>query len=223
MTRARSRRAAAVALAGAVALLAGCSRANQGAATTTAAPASTTAAPTTTVAPSTSAAPTTTAAPAPCTAAALTLSYAGRTTAQGSNVAKIEILNTSDHPCVLRGPVHVSGLSSTGATVTQTRDYTVASGVRLTPHAVPAGLVKLPPPGEVIGVALVVANYHDDPTRPGHACGHSVLTPAVWKFAFADGARQVANGQAATATAPATSIQTCRGLLETPSPITAEP
>jgi hypothetical protein len=69
---------------------------------------------------------------------------------------------------------------------------------------------------------LLAAEYRDDPTSPNGLCSEHVVVPAFWRLVFPDGTMTVANSSYDPGYPNFSSLQTCRGELDTPQPVAAQ-
>ena len=158
---------------------------------------------------------------APCRAQHLSLTYYGGGAGAGNDFGAIQIRNVGGEPCQLLGPIQLIGLDRHGNPVTQALTYAVGSNLNLSPRAAahPPGQ---PPTGDVTASLSVAAYYRDDPSSPNGLCQQRRVIPALWRVRFRDGSRNVANASIDLGYPAFSSLITCGGQLDTPSPISTE-
>jgi len=157
--------------------------------------------------------------PPACTVAELALDYQGDGAGAGSDFGTIWIRDVAAQPCLLRGPVELTGIDRAGKAVTYTVTYPVHEGPALSPKAVRVPIGTTPAPGKVVGALLLSAEYRDDPSSLNGLCEQNRVVPAHWRLSLPGGALIVANSSHDPAFPAYSSLLTCRGELNTPSPI----
>ncbi len=158
---------------------------------------------------------------ATCTVGQLALDYVAGGAGAGNDVGTIRIRDVDAQPCLLAGPITVTGTDRTGHAVTETIAYGVEPGLVLTARSAPVPAGSSAPPGETVGNLLLAAEYRDDPTSPDGTCSTNRVVPASWRLHFPDGEKTVPNAGTDPGNPMFSSLLTCKGQLDTPSPVSA--
>jgi hypothetical protein len=145
----------------------------------------------------------------PCRLGDLAFDYGDGRGATGNDFGMIRIRNTVGRPCLLKGPIAVTGTDRNGRAVTQALTYPVATALVLTER-------------QVVGDLALAAEYRDDTSgsATNRLCTEHEVVPATWRLTMPDGVRTVAN--ASKPPSEFSSLITCRGRLEAPETITSE-
>lgn len=159
---------------------------------------------------------------AACANSQLALDYFGGGASAGNDFGTIEMRDVSARPCMLVGPITVTGLDRNGHPDTQTITYAVDQSLILTASAATRVGGQPVPPGETVADLMLAAEYRDDPTSPDGLCSQHQVVPATWRLVFPDGTRTVANASAGPAYPGFSSLVTCKGQLDTPEPVSAQ-
>ncbi len=156
--------------------------------------------------------------PHACTASQLRLSYRGSEPGAGNDLGVIVVRDASARPCLLAGPIRLTGLDRAGHPVTMTiayRQFQPGTG-RLAARAVlRRGLVAS---------VHVWAEYRDDPHGWRGLCARRhQIEPSRWRLVLPSGARiSVHNADPANPTRILTAdngLLTCKGQLDTAPPV----
>jgi hypothetical protein len=155
----------------------------------------------------------------PCTPAQLALSYRGGGASAGNDGGTIVFRDTSAAACTLSGTFSVTGLDAKGVPDTATIKAPVDGRGVLSPHAAPVPDGASPPAGELVYGWILLAEYRDNPATAGVGiCQPDWVIPARWRVTLPDGATlAVANHDPHGLWH---SLVTCKGELDTPSPLT---
>jgi len=130
--------------------------------------------------------------PAPaCTPGQLTLTYRGGGLALGNDFGSILFRDTGAAPCTLAGSVSATGLSAAGVPVTATVTSTFTGPGVLSPDAAPVPDGSSPPPGELVYLWTLQAQY-TDPVDNG-ATRRDWVIPASWRVTLPGAAFTVPN------------------------------
>jgi hypothetical protein len=161
--------------------------------------------------------------PAPaCTATQLALSYLGGDPGVGYDFGLIGVRDSSGQPCMLTGPLAVTGLNARGRAVTGTIRPDVTGTAVLSPHETQVtrgygGRLAGERSGEFIGEVPLYAEYRDGPSAVDNGyCGPLWVVPATWRVVLPDGkALTVANADRSNPSKLVRSggFVTCRGRM----------
>lgn len=167
----------------------------------------------------------TSAAPVPvvnaCVFDDLALDYYGGGGATGNDFGTIRVRDIAASPCLLRGPVVVTGVDAAGHAVTHAVSYPVVPGLVLSAHARRVPVEKVAPPGEAVANISMDAHYRDDPASPDGLCSAHRVVPSVWELAMGGETKRVQNASydPRNPTNEFASLVTCYGEINTPESI----
>lgn len=158
-----------------------------------------------------------------CRPPQLGLDYIGGGAGAGSDFGTVILRDVSAAPCRLPGPLRLAGLDATSRRVTQSVRYPVATPAVLSPDAPRVTQLTALSPGELVGVMVLSAEYRDDPSSPDGICAARRIVPAIWRIQLPSGASVTVPNSDSLDTgrqfAPDGALLTCRGELDTPSPV----
>jgi hypothetical protein len=159
-----------------------------------------------------------------CSLHDLAFEYLGGGAGAGNDFGTILIRDVSASPCLLRGPVIVSGINRSHQVVTQTVSYPVAPDLILTARAARVTPGDFAPRGVVIGDLLMAAGYRDDPASPDGLCRAHLVIPAAWRLTLLHGESTVADASYDPQDPHNrySSLLTCYGQIDTPGVIDAD-
>jgi hypothetical protein len=158
-----------------------------------------------------------------CRTSQLTLNYDGGGPAVGNDFGTIIIRDTSAKACLLLGPITVVGSDTANHLVTRSLRYPVARGLVLSPEAGRIALGASPPTGEIVAAVTLGAEYRDGPYPPADLCTRHQVIPAEWHITLPDGSALVPNASRDPHYPAFSSLITCQGELNTPSPVSPLP
>jgi hypothetical protein len=156
-----------------------------------------------------------------CAVDDVALDYYGGGGATGNDFGTIRIRDIASSPCVLRGPIVVTGLDQRGRAVAHALSYPVAPNLVLSRRARRVPVEGVAPPWERVADLLMDASYRDDPASPDGLCRAHRIVPDSWKLSFGGGTKRVRNASydPRNPTNEFASLVTCYGEVNTPTTV----
>lgn len=155
----------------------------------------------------------------PCAFAQFAFSYSAGGAGFGNDFGAVRVRNTGARWCELRGPLGLVGRGPDGSPVTQSLTYRVMPDLVLSPDARPVAPGHTIPVGVVTGVIQIGAEYRDDPRSADGICTAGRVVPTYWSVSVGGGVAAVPNHDADVGAPQSQALITCRGQLDTPSPV----
>ena len=152
-----------------------------------------------------------------CAVDDVALDYYGGGGASGNDFGTIRIRDIASSPCVLRGPIVVTGLDQRGRAVTHALSYPVARDLVLSRRARRVPVESAAPPRERVADLMMDASYRDDPASPDGLCRAHRVVPDSWKLSFGGGTKRVRNASydPRNPTNEFAALVTCHGEINT--------
>ena len=160
-----------------------------------------------------------------CRTRQLGLTYVGGQPGAGTDFGAIMIWDKGAQPCLLRGPLRITGLDRHAQPVTKPVSAQVPAKALLTAHGsgVFGGNFRLKA-GQIAAFVPMAAEYRDDGAAPNGLCISHQVEPATWRVRPASGpAITVGNADRGEPGTPLTAdrgLLTCLGRIGTAGPVT---
>jgi hypothetical protein len=157
----------------------------------------------------------------PCALSDLAFDYYSGGLGMGSDFGEILIRDISPQPCTFSGAVGLTGVSADGTPRTATQRYSTSSPLSLSARTPALDNNGDLPTGATAAHLHLAAGYRDDPTSADGLCTRNEVVPASFRLTLLGGTRLVPNVDD-QASPGEHSLFTCKGQLDTPTPIGPE-